>query len=68
MKEYIIKELLDRYEKAIESMLYYKERVNRHEHQLRKANQENQQLKSEIHFYKAKIEELTKNEIKNNER
>ena len=64
MKEYIIKEVLDRYEKAIECMLYYKERVNRHEHQLRKANQENQELKSEIHFYKAKIDEFTKKDRK----
>ena len=59
MKEYMIKELLDRYEKAIESMLYYKARVNRHESQLLKLNQENQKLKSEMHFYKAKIDELT---------
>ena len=60
MKEYMIKELLDRYEKAIESMLYYKQRVNRHESQLLKLNQENQKLKSEMHFYIAKIDELEK--------
>ena len=62
MKQTTINNILDRYEKAIESMLYYKERVNRHEYQLRKANKENQELKSEIHFYKAKIDELQKHE------
>ena len=40
-------------------MVYYKTRVNRHESQLLKLNQENQKLKSEMHFYKAKIDELT---------
>lgn len=60
MNEHIIKEFLDRYEKAIESVAYYKARVNRHERQLREAHQENQQLKGEIHFYKAKIDEFTK--------
>ena len=63
MKQTTINNILDRYEKAIESMLYYKERVNRHEHQLRKSNKENQELKSEIHFYKAKIDEIQKNEL-----
>jgi|688.fasta_scaffold1642921_2 hypothetical protein len=63
MKEVIIKEILDRYEKAIDSLSYYKERVNRHEYQLRSINKENQQLKSEIHFYKAKVDELEKNKL-----
>lgn len=61
MKEFLVNNILDRYEKAIESMLYYKERVSRHENQLRKINEEVQELKSEIWVYKAKIEELENN-------
>jgi uncharacterized protein YlxW (UPF0749 family) len=60
MKQRVIEVILDKYEKAIESSVYYKERVNRHEDQLRKFNKEIQQLKSEIYFYKAKIDELEK--------
>lgn len=62
MKEIIIKEILDRYEKAIESIAYYKARVNRHESQSRGVHQENQALKSHIHFLEAKINELQKDE------
>lgn len=60
MKELIIKEILDRYEKAINELSYYKQRVERHEQQIRAANQENQQLKSDRHFLEAKIDELKK--------
>jgi len=60
MKQKAIEIILDKYEKAIESSVYYKERVNRHEDQLRKFNKEIQQLKADIYFYKAKIEELEK--------
>ena len=60
MKEFIIKEILDRYEKAIQEVIYYKQRVERHEQQIRAANRENQQLKSDRHFLEAKIDELKK--------
>ena len=40
MKQRVIEVILDKYEKAIESSVYYKERVNRHEDQLRKFNKE----------------------------
>ena len=63
MKEYMIKELLDRYEKSIQEATYYKARVNRHEDDLRKANREAQQLRVNIHLLEAKIEELEKNEL-----
>ena len=62
MKEFMIKELLDRYEKSIQEATYYKARVNRHEDDLRKANREAQQLRVNIHLLEAKIEELEKNE------
>ena len=63
MKQMMIRELLDRYEKAIESMTYYKARVNRHEDDLRKANREAQQLRVNVHLLEAKIEELQKQEL-----
>jgi len=63
MKQTIINIILEKYEKAIQSAAYYKERVNRQESQLRQSNREIQHLKSEIHFYKAKIDELQKNEL-----
>lgn len=62
MEEMIIKELLDRYEKAIESMVYYKSRVNRHEDDLRKTNKFVQELKAQIYLLEAKIDELKKHE------
>ena len=62
MKEYMIKEILDRYEKALNEATYYKERINRHESQIRKANQESQQLRVQNHLLQAKIDELEKNE------
>lgn len=58
MKEYIIKEILDRYEKSINELSYYKRRVENHEQQLRVANRENQQLKVNIHLLEAQIDEL----------
>ena len=63
MKEFMIKELLDRYEKSIQEATYYKARVNRHEDDLRKANREAQQLRVNVHLLEAKIEELEKNEL-----
>jgi phage shock protein A len=62
MKEYIIKEILDRYEKAINELSYYKRRVENHEQQLRVANRENQQLKVNVHLLEAKIDELKNTE------
>jgi hypothetical protein len=62
MKEFMVKELLDRYEKSIQEATYYKARVNRHEDDLRKANREAQQLRVNVHLLEAKIEELQKNE------
>lgn len=60
MKEFMVKELLDRYEKSIQEATYYKARVNRHEDDLRKANREAQQLRVNVHLLEAKIEELQK--------
>ena len=62
MKEFMVKELLDRYEKSIQEATYYKARVNRHEDDLRKANREAQQLRVNVNLLEAKIEELQKNE------
>ena len=62
MKEFMVRELLDRYEKSIQEATYYKARVNRHEDDLRKANREAQQLRVNIHLLEAKIEELEKQE------
>lgn len=62
MKEFMVKELLDRYEKSIQEATYYKARVNRHEDDLRKANREAQQLRVNIHLLEAKIDELQKQE------
>jgi cell shape-determining protein MreC len=58
MKELMIREILDRYEKAINELSYYKRRVENHEQQLRVSNRENQQLKVNIHLLEAKLDEL----------
>jgi phage shock protein A len=58
MKELMIREILDRYEKAINELSYYKKRVENHEQQLRVANRESQQLKVNIHLLEAKLDEL----------
>ena len=63
MKEMIIREILDRYEKSLQELTYYKARVNRHEDDLRKANREAQQLRVNVHLLEAKIEELQKQEL-----
>lgn len=62
MKEFLVNNILDRYEKAVQSISYYKDRVGRHEEQLRKINKEVLELKNEIWVYKAKIEELENNQ------
>ena len=58
MEEYFVNQILDRYEKAIESLTQYKSRVDRHEDNLRKSNKEIQQLRTQIRFLEAKIDEL----------
>jgi hypothetical protein len=58
MKELMIREILDRYEKAINELSYYKRRVENHEQQLRISNRENQQLKVNIQLLEAKLDEL----------
>lgn len=55
-------EILDRYEKATQELIYYKQRVERHEQQLRVANRENQQLKVNIHLLEAQLDELKNKE------
>jgi len=62
MKEFIIKEILDRYEKAMQEVIYYKQRVERHEQQIRAANRENMHLKSDRHFLEAQLDELKNKE------
>lgn len=63
MKEFMVRELLDRYEKTIAEATYYKTRVSRHEDDLRKANRQIQQLKVNIELLEEKIDELQKNEL-----
>jgi cell shape-determining protein MreC len=63
MKELMIKEILNRYEKAINELSYYKRRVENHEQQLRVSNRENQQLKVNIHLLEAKLDELKNAEL-----
>ena len=61
MEEYFVNQILDRYEKAIESLTQYKSRVDRHEDNLRKSNKEIQQLRTQIRFLETKIDELKTN-------
>lgn len=58
MKKNLMIEILDRYEKATQELIYYKQRVERHEQQLRVSNRENQQLKVNIHLLEAQLDEL----------
>jgi hypothetical protein len=62
MKELMIREILDRYEKAINELSYYKRRVENHEQQLRVSNRENQQLKVNIHLLEAQLDEFKNKE------
>jgi hypothetical protein len=55
METEIIDALLDRYQKAIEMYIKYKERVERHEKQLREMNQTIQLQRGEIEVLKAKL-------------
>jgi len=58
MKELMIREILDRYEKAINELSYYKRRVENHEQQLRITNREKQQIKDNIKLLEEKIDEI----------
>ena len=55
METEIIDALLDRYQKAIEMYIKYKERIERHENQLREMNQTIQLQRGEIEVLKAKL-------------
>ena len=56
MEDDILKELFNRYEKSIETYVRYKDRIERHEKELRAANQIIQSLKAEIEILKVKLE------------
>jgi hypothetical protein len=62
MRKNLMIEILDRYEKATQELIYYKQRVERHEQQLRVSNRENQQLKVNIHLLEAQLDELKNKE------
>jgi phage shock protein A len=62
MKQFIITEILDRYQKAIQEATYYRQRIERHEQQVRAANRENQQLKVNINLLQEQLDELKKTE------
>jgi hypothetical protein len=64
MEEEIVKQLLDRYENAIATYSRFKDRVERHENELRASNQIIQSLKADKEFLKAQIDEL-KNKLNN---
>ncbi len=67
MRKNLVIEILDRYEKATQELIYYKQRVERHEQQIRTINRENQQLKANMHFLESKLEQFknTENETTN---
>jgi phage shock protein A len=58
MDSEIIKIILDKYENAIATYIKYKERIERHENELRASNQIIQSLKADKAFLKTQIEEL----------
>jgi phage shock protein A len=62
MKQFIITEILDRYQKAIQEATYYRQRIERHEQQVRAANRENQQLKVNINLLQEQLDEFKKTE------
>jgi phage shock protein A len=66
MRKNLVIEILDRYEKATQELIYYKQRVERHEQQIRTVNRENQQLKANMHFLEAKLEQLKNTENETN--
>ena len=58
METEIIQIILDKYEKAISTYTKYKDRIERHENELRAANQIIQSLKADKEFLKVQIDEL----------
>jgi len=56
MQNEIIETILKRYEDAIATYVRYKERIQRHEYQLKEANQQIQLLKGEVQVLKCKLE------------
>jgi predicted nuclease with TOPRIM domain len=58
MEEEIVKQLLDRYENAIATYSKFKDRIERHENELRASNQIIQSLKADKEFLKTQIDEL----------
>jgi hypothetical protein len=66
MRKNLVIEILDRYEKATQELIYYKQRVERHEQQIRTVNRENQQLKANTHFLEAQLEQLKNRENETN--
>ena len=58
METEIIKIILDKYEDAIATYTKFKERIERHENELRASNQIIQSLKADKEFLKAQIDEL----------
>jgi len=62
MKEMIIREILNRYEKALQEATYYRQRIERHEQQVRAANRENQQLKVNINLLQEQLDEFKNTE------
>ena len=70
MESEIIEVILDKYEKAIALYTKYKDRIERHENELRAANQIIQSLKTDKEFLKIQTEALKTqiDELKQNER
>ena len=66
MRKNLVIEILDRYEKAMQELIYYKQRVERHEQQIRTVNRENQQLKANTHFLEVQLEKLKNTENETN--
>lgn len=58
MENEIIKQILNKYEEAIATYVKYKERIQRHENELKQANRIIQSLKAEIEVLKCKLETI----------
>jgi len=56
METQIIEIILAKYEEAIATYVKYKDRIQRHENELKKSNQQIQFLKAEIQVLKCKLE------------
>mgnify|MGYP003659818799 CR=1 FL=1 len=58
MENEIIKQILDRYENAIATYVKHKDRIERHENELRASNMIIQSLKAEMEVLKCKLESI----------